>query len=314
MKKEMIVILGPTSSGKTALAIDLALRVGGAVISADSRQIYTGMNIGTAKPEEAWTNKVHDVLIPDPVGNGTPHRGRNRTAPVGKVSRKVDHYLFNITEPDKEITLAQWQSAAKQVIEKIFSEDKTPLLVGGTMLYIDSIIYNYAIPEVKPDVLFRGSAEKQDTAELYAELLMKDPDAKAFIQPHHKQRIIRALEVMKFTGKPFSKLRERRPTDFTYKIYGIFPGWEVLRERITKRTRQMLEDGLVEEVRSLRSKYSESLPLLKTINYQQAGQLLDRKISQEEAAEEMVQANMRYAHRQMSWWKRNKGINWISTT
>ncbi len=295
MKSEVMVILGPTASGKTDYALQLAQKIGGAVISADSRQVYASMNIGTAKPHDAWSDMPHPVMTPDSVHG-------------------IDHYLFNIAEPDQTLTLADWQTAAQKVITKLLSENITPLLVGGTMLYIDSIIRNYSIPEVKPNPELRTELEKLETKKLFSRLITLDPEARKFVEAHHKQRIIRALEVMAATSQPFSQQRQKRKSDYQFNVIGIFPGWELLEQRIAARARQMLDDGLVDEVKNLRKKCLPDSPLLKTINYQQVGNALDRKISEAGALKKMVQVNMRYTHRQMSWWKRNKKISWICAT
>src|SRR3989344_8124111 len=178
MKKPKItVIVGPTASGKTDYAIALAKKTGGEIISADSRQIYTGMNIGTAKPQGAFSRQAHDVLQADMV-DGIPH------------------FLFNVTSPDKPWTLPQWQAAANRVLEDIIKRGKQPLLVGGALLYVDSIVKNFSIPAVEPDQAFRDILEQEDAPALYGRLMKADPAAVNFIEPHHKQRIIRALEVI----------------------------------------------------------------------------------------------------------------------
>lgn len=283
----MLVIVGPTASGKTDFAIKLAKESGAVVISADSRQVYSGFNVGTAKPEEAWRNKPHDILETDSIDT-------------------VPHYLLNICAPDQPYTLAQWQAAVK----KIMTTDQPMIIAGGTMLYVDSILFNYEIPEVEPNPVLRAGLEKLSVEELWQQLMPNDPVAKQFIEPHHKQRIIRALEVIEATGKPFSDLRQQRPSPYQFKVTGLFPGWDMLRARITQRAQAMLDVGLVEETKKLREKYGSDLPLLKTMNYVQAGKLLDGQLSKEAVLAEMVQINMHYAHRQMNWWKRNKEIEW----
>lgn len=288
-ERTITVITGPTASGKTARAIELAKKTGAVVISADSRQVYSGLNIGTAKPEEAWRNEPHAILEPDLVDT-------------------IPHYLLNVCELKQLYTLAQWQAAAKKIIE----EEQPVIIAGGTMLYVDSILFNYAIPEVQPNEALRAELEQLSAKELWQQLTQKDPAAKQFIEPHHKRRIIRALEVIEATGKPFSDLRQKRPSPYQFKIIGLFPGWDKLRKRITQRAQAMLEEGLLEETKKLREKYGKDLPLLKTMNYLQVGRLIDGELTQEAAKADMVQVNMRYAHRQMNWWKRNKEIEWLA--
>lgn len=292
MSKPVIpVIIGPTASGKTDYAISLAKEVDGEIISADSRQIYAGMNIGTAKPPEAFTDNIHDVLTSNVI-NGIPH------------------FLFNVSSPDNPWTLPAWQQAAKQVLEDILSRHKQPILVGGTMLYVDSMVKNFSIPEVEPDQNFRDSLEQEDVSVLYDRLMKADPDAQEFIEPHHKQRIIRALEVIEKTGKPFSASRLRQPSPYEFELIGLFPGRDVMKERIQKRISDMFQGGLLEETERLRKRFSLTLPLLQTMNYKEAGMVLDNTFSVDQAIAEAVKVNMRYAKRQMAWWRNRKEISW----
>lgn len=280
MEQNAFVVLGPTASGKTAYAIDLARRVGGAVISADSRQVYAGMNIGTAKPKEAWSTAMHPVTVPDVI-DGIPH------------------YMINITSPDTPYTLSEYLAGAKQAMAEIFSQGLVPVITGGTMLYVDALVDGYSIPNVAPNETLRKELEVLSAEELYTQLLTQDPSAQAFIEPHNTRRIIRALEVFQATGKPFSYLRAKQPSDTAFHIIGIFPEWELLRQRITQRAQEMIDSGLQEEIQTLQKDYPNS-KLLQTMNYKENCDV-----------EKMVQSNMRYAHRQMSWWKRRDDIYWI---
>lgn len=302
-EQPVIVIVGPTASGKTDYALELARRVNGEVISADSRQVYAGMNIGTAKPplrgaslalqQGGPAENTHDVLTADVVGG-------------------IPHFLFNVTSPDKPWTLPQWQAAANRVLEDIIKRGKQPLLVGGTMLYVDSIVKNFSIPAVEPDQAFRDILEQEDAPALYGRLMKADPAAVNFIEPHHKQRIIRALEVIEKTGKPFSASRKRKPSPYEFEMVGLFPGWDVMKERISTRAKLMFDNGLLDETVGLCEKYGKDLPLLQTMNYKQAGAVLDDEATQEDALEETIRVNMKYAKRQMAWWKNRPEIAWQS--
>lgn len=273
------VILGPTASGKTAYAIELAKKINGAIISADSRQVYAGMNSGTAKPQEAWKDTPHALDVPDIIDT-------------------IPHYLLNIVSMDTPFTLSHWLDAAKKILPLIEKSGKIPIFVGGTMLYIDALTDGYDVPIIEPNEEFRASLEKKSPEELFKELMIKDPEAKEFIEPHNSRRIIRALEVIEATGKPFSSLRTKKESPDEWTRIGIFSDWETLRENITKRSHTMLEEGLIKEREKLEATFPRS-PLLRTMNYT------------ESTVEEMVQSNMRYAHRQMSWWKRREDIGWI---
>ncbi len=279
MKQTIPVILGPTASGKTAYAIALAKRIHGAIISADSRQVYAGMNIGTAKPKEAWKTTPHTKETPDII-DGIPH------------------YLINIASIDTPYTLSNWLTDAKAAIEHVIAQGQTPIIAGGTMLYIDALADGYSLPNTPPNTALRAQLEQLSPEELYAKLIAQDPDAANFIEPHNSRRIIRALEVMSATEKKFSELRTKTPSDYTYTKIGIFNSWEMLEQNITLRAQDMVREGLEQEKQKLAEEYSNS-PLLQTVNYK------------EHSVEEMVRSNIRYAHRQMSWWKRSKNIGWI---
>ncbi len=277
---DIFAVLGPTASGKTAYAIDMARRMGGAVISADSRQVYAGMNIGTAKPESAWSTAVHAADTPDTIEG-------------------IDHYLLNIASPDTSYTLSDYIRDATHAIAIIRSRGLVPIIAGGTMLYIDAIIDGYAIPNVAPNDALRRTLESLPADDLYKMLLAQDPDAREFIEPHNRRRIIRALEVMESTGKKFSDLRSKRPSPMNACMIGLFPDWESLRKRIAKRAEEMVESGLEDEIATLKQHHPQS-KLLHTMNYKEHCD-----------TEKMVQSNMRYAHRQMSWWKRRDDIGWV---
>ena len=290
---KLISIIGPTASGKTDAGIYLASKIGGEIISADSRPIYTDLNIGTAK-SEMENDTLHNIHTANKIDN-------------------VNHYLFNISRPDKQLTLAQWQKSAFEIIDNLISKDVAPLLVGGTMLYVDSVVFNYNIPHIEVDKQLRNTLENKNTDILFAELIEKDPQSIEFIQPQNKRRIIRALEVIAATNQPFSQQRKTKPPKYDNQIIGIFPGWDELSDRISKRVRQMIEEGLVDEIKLLQSKYGTHLPLLRTINYKQIATMLTNEITKKEAIDEMIRANHRYARRQMSWWRGRKDITWIES-
>lgn len=289
---KLVVILGPTASGKTTAAIRLANRINGAIVSADSRQVYTGMDIGTAKPhldqmdedDKSGKGQVpHHILLPDKI-NG------------------IKHYLINIRRPNEEMSLTEWQAAAYQTIDAIIDQHMTPILTGGTMLYIDSVVRAYKIPAVPKDDKRRSKLAAQTVEELYKQLIRVDPKAALFVQASHARRIIRALEVIEATGRPFSEMRKKGECLYEVEMYGLFPGWETLQDNVTTRVQKMLDMGLVEEKQKLIDKYGIDLPLLKTINY---NQLPDKN--------EMIRRNMKYARRQMSWWRGREEIKWFKT-
>lgn len=168
----------------------------------------------------------------------------------------------------------------------------------------------------------RNLLEQKNISDLYRDLEQADPIAREFIEPHHKQRMIRAMEVIIKTGKPFSASRKRQPSPYAFEITGLFPhsaqgfagqaGWDVMKERISARAKKMFEEGLLEETAALREKYGKDLPLLKTMNYKQAGEILDGEATQESALEDTIRVNIKYAKRQMAWWKNRTEITWRS--
>lgn len=299
--EQLIAIVGPTGSGKTGVSLDLARekKISGAVISADSRQVYVGMDIGTAKI-------VSDDMNPEALKG---KRNTKYTEPV--VVKEIDHYLLSISDVLTPLSLADWQAAAFEVIDQVLQQKQTPLLVGGTMLYVDSIVNNYALPQVPPNQKWREAKAELVTSELYAELIRLDPAAGEFVQQDNKRRIIRALEVIEATGRPFSAQRLQRPLKYKVKMVGIFPGWDRLLEQIAHRARKMLDDGLLDETRGLRDTYGKDVPLLQTINYKQAGNILDGELTPAEGQKEMIKVTMRYAKRQMGWWRGRQDIKWF---
>ncbi len=254
--KKLIVILGPTASGKSELAVKLAQKFEGEIVSADSRQIYKGMDIGTAKSKEP-------------------------------------QYLIDIIEPDQEFTLAQYKELAVKKIKEI----DTPFLVGGTGLYIQAVVDNLDIPQVKPDKKLREELEKLSSEQLYQKL--KKLDSETAVDSHNRRRLIRAIEVCVSTGKPFPK-KKKKPL---FDILQI--GLKTSDEKINRRVDMMFEMGLVKEVESLIKKYSPNLPAFSGIGYKEI-------IQNPENAREMIKLHTRqYAKRQMTWFKRDKRIKWI---
>src|SRR3990167_5278436 len=231
-KPRLIVIVGPTASGKTALSLKLAKKFNGEIISADSRAIYKGLDIGSAKPSK-------------------------------KERADIPHHLIDIVPPNQTLTLAQYKKLATAHLWDIERRTKVPFLVGGTALYIYSVIDNWLIPEVPPNKKLRAELEKQPTEKLYGALIKKDPKAKDFIDSKNKRRIIRALEIIAATGKPFSQQRTKGEPLFDTLILGIKKSPEETKKAIAKRTKQMLKAGLIAEVKNLLKKgYSPKSPAL----------------------------------------------------
>lgn len=292
--KPLIVILGPTASGKTGLALKLAREFNGEIISADSRAIYKGMDIGTAKPIGRWKmeNGRRILLV-----EGTPH------------------YMIDIVRPDQEFTVAQFKRRAIKIIKDIHRRDKIPFLVGGTGLYISTIVDNLEIPRVRPDKKLRRKLEKEaeifGLEKLWQKLTKLDPEAENFVQKENPRRVIRALEVILKTKKPFSQLRKKGKPLFNTLQIGIKTTRDQLYQRINQRTDLMLKQGLLEEVKKLTRTYSFDLPAMSGIGYRQIGMYLKGEISLDEAIELIKRDTRRYSRRQMGWFKRDKRIKWV---
>lgn len=280
MKKKLpklIVILGSTAGGKTGLAIKLAKGLGGEIISADSRQIYKEMNIGTAKP-------------------------------TGLELKAVPHHLINIVKPDQEFNVAIYKKKAVKAIKDIQKRGKIPFLVGGTGLYIQAVVDNTMFPKVIPQLRLRKKLESKTTEELFRIYKKLDSKGAKLIDRRNKRRLVRAIEVCKATKKPFWQQRKKGKTLFDALQIGIVLPKKALEQRIRKRTNIMLRQGLEKEAKTLIKKYGKSPPL-QTIGYQEW--IADENTSQ--IKKDVILHTLQFAKRQITWFKRNKKICWISS-
>ncbi|MBU1289758.1 tRNA (adenosine(37)-N6)-dimethylallyltransferase MiaA [Patescibacteria group bacterium] len=276
-QNKLIVILGPTASGKTSLAIKLAKIFSGEIVSADSRQVYREMDIGT------------DKIVPE----GIPH------------------HLIDVVNPDEKFTLAQYKKMAIKAIKDIQKRGNVPFLVGGTGLYIQSIVDNLQIPKGESDAKMRNKLEKMENAELFEKLKKLDPVCAAAIDSKNKRRLVRAVEVCLATGKPFSQQRKKGKPLFDVLQIGIKPDKEKLEKKIAQRADQMIQTGLIEEVKGLIKRYGSKIISMDSIGYQEIIAHLQNKITLEEAKDLVKTHTRQYAKRQMTWFKRDKRIQWI---
>jgi tRNA dimethylallyltransferase len=289
---KLIVILGPTASGKTGLSIKLAKKFNGEVVSADSRQIYRGMDIGTAKPElESENEKIF--------------------------SDSIAHWLLDIKNPNELYAVAEYKKDALATIENIIGRGKTPLLVGGTGLYIKAVVDNLDIPKVEADQILRKKIEedmeKHGIDYVFKKLIKLDPEAAYIIDPKNPRRVIRALEVTLLTKRPFSAQRKSGNPLFSVLEIGIDAPKEKLKEKINQRVDQMVTDGLAEEVKNLIQKYGKDQQSFDAIGYREIINFLDNKITLKKAIEEIKISTWHYAKRQMTWFRGDKKIHWIKT-
>lgn len=285
---KLIVILGPTASGKTDLSIKLAKKFSGEVVSADSRQVYRGMDIGS-----------------------------------GKVTKKemqgVPHHLLDVANPKRKFTIAQYQKLALKKIKDIQKRKKNSFLVGGTGFYIQSVVDQIIIPTVKPDWSLRKKLEKKSNEELYKMLQKKDPKRAKNIDGHNPRRLIRALEIVLKTGKPVPQTpdvcgirRRRASADFKVLQIGIKKSPEELKKLVHKRLFKRLKQGMINEVKNLHSgglsfKRLEEFGL----EYRFVAQYLQNKITHKQMLDKVQKESEHYAKRQMTWFKRDKRIIWI---
>ena len=290
MKPKVLVIAGPTASGKTKISIELAKRLNGEIISADSMQIYKYMNIGTAKPTEGE-------------------------------KEGIPHYLMDFLEPDEKFSVAQYKEMAAKYIEEILSKNKVPIMVGGTGLYINSVTEEINFDtEIVENKKIREKLEKisleQGNEGLYEELKRVDKDAANRIHLADTKRIIRALEVYKTTGITITehqKMSKQIDKKYDYKIVGLKIEREKLYERINKRVDLMVKDGLIEEAKEVIDMMSSKgrLTSFQAIGYKEFVPYFNGKITLEEALEIIKQESRRYAKRQITWFKRTNGLEWI---
>lgn len=291
MKKEkVIVICGPTASGKTALSIELAKQIGGEVISCDSMQIYRDMNIGTAKPTK-------------------------------EEMQGIKHYLIDFVSPDERYSVADYKKEAKKAIKEILKKKKVPIIVGGTGLYLDSLIYEIEYPNIEFDEAYRKDLEKQVEEKglviLYEQAKKIDPEALKKISKNDKKRILRILEIYHATGKNKTeqeKESRKKEVEYDYHVYALNWDREKLYERINQRVDIMLEQGLIEEVKNIYHTYEKFPTAMQGLGYKEVVEYLEGKITKEEMVEKIKQETRRYAKRQLTWFRKNKETKWLDAT
>jgi tRNA dimethylallyltransferase len=296
MKKEeqklpkLIVILGPTAAGKTAMSLRLAKEIGGEIISADSRQIYKKMDIGTAKEKGEWRRN-----------------GLRKTYYIDD----IPHHLIDFLDPGKSFAAAQFRDRALKYIKIAYRNGRVPIVVGGTGLYISTIVDNYTIPRVNPNKKLRSSLEEKDNDELLSLLENLDPKSAMTIDRQNKRRIIRALEVSIMTGEPFSEQKKKGEALFDVLQIGVDVDRPVLHDRIERRVDTMIERGLIGEIEALlRQKYSWKLPSMSGVGYRQFEDYFAGTATLEGTIEKLKRDTRRYARRQITWFKRDKRIKW----
>jgi len=274
----IIVLTGPTGSGKTALSLEIAEKYDCEIICADSTTVYRGMDIGTDKP----------------------------------VHTQIPHHLLDIIDPDEEFNVSIFQEKATKLIHEIQVRGNIPLIVGGAVMYIDALVFNYDLPPVAPNEKLRQELEKLETSELFDKLVGLDPDSEWTIDKKNRRRIIRAIEVLLATERPFSEQKSKTPLPKNVLYLAIDRDREKLYEDIDKRVDQMFRDGFIEEVKQLLPKY-RATSVLQSTGYKQVTEFLDGKITLEEAVGGTKQAHRNYAKRQLTWLRKNPDVRWIDS-
>jgi len=286
--KKVIVICGPTASGKTALSIELAKRINGEIVSADSMQIYDEMDIGTAKPT------VEEM-------------------------QRIKHYLIGNISPTARYSVSDYKKDAEKALEEIIINNKNPIVVGGTGLYVNSLIYGIEYPDIQVDLSYRqlleNEANKYGLEKLYEKACKIDSNAMKKISKNDRKRIIRVLEIYKSTGKTKTEIEIesiKNGPKYEYKVFAINIERDKLYERINKRVDLMVEKGLIEEVKKLYNKYDEEmLTSMQAIGYKEVIEYLKCNITKEEMLDKIKRETRRYAKRQITWFKKIDNITWI---
>jgi tRNA dimethylallyltransferase len=284
--KRLVAIVGPTGIGKSRLALHLAGLFHGEIVSADSRQVYRYLDIGTAKPAPQELSQV-------------------------------PHHLIDIVDPDDDFSLARYQELAYHAIEDIHRRNRLPFLVGGSGLYVRAVLEGWEVPRVSPDAEFRYNIEKRvnerNIDEIYEELVIADPDAAAKIDRRNVRRVIRALEVHAKAGKPFSQLGHKNPPAFSPFIIGLTAERSELYRMVDRRVDEMMARGLVREVANLvKMGYDLTLPSLSGIGYRQVAQYLKGTLTLEEATKKIKTETHRFIRHQYAWFRRDdEKIHWF---
>ena len=286
-KPKVIVICGPTASGKTALSIELAKKINGEIISCDSMQIYKDMNIGTAKVTE-------------------------------EEMQGIKHYMIDFVSPDERYSVADYKNDAEKIIEIIINKGKTPIIVGGTGLYVDSLIYNIEYPKINLDEDYRQKLEKEVEEKglkyLYDVAKKIDEQTVQKISINDKKRIMRVLEIYHATGKTKTEQEvesRKKEVKYDYKIFAINMDREKLYQRINLRVDKMIENGLIEEVENLQKQYNHFPTAMQGLGYKEVVEYLQNEITKDEMIEKIKQETRRYAKRQLTWFRKNKQTIWI---
>lgn len=288
-KKPLIILTGPTAVGKTALSLKLAEKINGSVISADSMQVYKGMDVGTAK------------ITKEEMGD-------------------IPHYLIDVLEPDEEFHVVRFQEMARQAMDEIYRQGRVPILTGGTGFYIQAVLYDIDFTSQEENSAYRAhleqyAAERGNEA-LHQKLSEVDPVSAKKIHPNNRKRMIRALEYYHETGEPISRHNEAeaaKPSPYAFRYFVLNDKRENIYRNIEKRVDSMLKGGLVEEVKALKARgYQKGMVSMQGLGYKEILSFLDGEISLEEAVYLLKRDTRHFAKRQLTWFRRERDVIWIN--
>jgi len=280
-REKIIVILGPTASGKSELAVRIAKKFNGEVISADSRQVYKGMDIGTGKIKK-------------------------------EQMQNIPHYLLDVASPRRRFTVYQYKKLALKALKKILKKGKIPIICGGTGFYIQSLIDGIEFPEVKPDFKLRKKLEKQTPEKLFSLLKKLDPKRAKTVDKKNSRRLIRALEIVIKTKKPVPPIKTN-PLPYQVLMIGIKKEKKELQKLIKKRLIKRIKEGMIEEVKKLKKILSWKRLEEFGLEYKFVALYLQKKLTYQEMIKKLQKEIENYAKRQMTWFKRDKRIHWIKS-
>jgi tRNA dimethylallyltransferase len=276
---KLIIILGPTASGKTAMAVKMAKKWNGEIVNADSRAIYREMKVATGRP--------------------------------GLKEGGARHHLVNFVAPDEDFGLAEYKKLAIEKINEILRRGKQPFLVGGTWLYISSVCDNLCIPAVAPNAAFRKKLYKSSSKVLYARLKKVDSEAAKKIHENDKRRIIRALEVIHFSGQKISEQQKKGEPLYRILKIGVKKGLDEVEERVRARIKKEMGEKLIRETRKLLKKYSPKLPAMSSLGYKEIGEYLRGNLTKAEAYELLAKNTRQFARYQINTFRQDKKIKWV---
>lgn len=277
---KVIAVVGATASGKTSYAIELAKQINGEIISADSRLVYKGMDIGTAKP-------------------------------TVEERQGIPHHLIDVVEPEENYSAGWYAKDARECTKDIISRGKTPIIAGGTGLYFRILLENYDLPEMNADYELREELSSKSFEELFEILSRLDEKAANSVEQNDKKKLIRYIEIVKHTGKPLHLARGiKDEKEFEVEWIGLNYPREELYDRINRRVDLMVEQGLIEETKQLLEKHGRIPNIVDTIGYREIISYLDGELSLDEAKDKLKQNTRNYAKRQLTWFRKNEEINW----